>query len=671
MLVVVCALTVVAACRSTSEIEAPKGPEDSSDEIARLEIERRAASAFAPFVAADATVIDRRRAALALARLDRIDALRPLFVLAVDDDALVRTHAAFGLGQADLFLVDDNPSHADLRARIERTLIERIRDENEVDARRAVVRALGRVARGDGRAALVALAATDSAVRADALQAIGVGGARAPWPASTAGLAATVQGALRHADPIVRRAAAYAVFRQRELDRDRVATLALVDETDPETLIHLLRALSRTVSAAHARLAHADWRVQVEAVRALVRGSTPLPVDEILAILDTESSALAADPHRAGTAHVVMAVCDALVNAPRERTVEMLDDVVSRLSAVHPRASCACAVARDAQEVQVDAITRCGGGMSPDERRLLEVRMIARAHIANDEQVKALAPFLAYPNVPLRMAAAGVLVEHPGPAASNLASHRLAVETDAAVAGTLLAVIEADRDHPLSASLLGAVIDRFKGVTRFEEAEPLLAALRLSSRLRALDGDPLRESLSVHPIPHVRTAASAVPYGERDPLPHARIDTAPTKRGPSMARIETERGTFRIALDHVRAPVAAANFIALAAGGALAQTGFHRVVADFVIQGGDPRGDGSGGPGYTIPCENSDAPFETGVVGMALAGKDTGGSQFFVTHAPQPHLDGRYTVFGRVVEGQGVVDAIVEGDRILAVDLEG
>jgi cyclophilin family peptidyl-prolyl cis-trans isomerase len=137
-----------------------------------------------------------------------------------------------------------------------------------------------------------------------------------------------------------------------------------------------------------------------------------------------------------------------------------------------------------------------------------------------------------------------------------------------------------------------------------------------------------------------------------------------------VARIETVRGVFRIALDAELAPVTVANFIALADSGALARTGFHRVVPDFVVQGGDPRGDGSGGPGYTVPCENSDASFETGVVGMALAGKDTGGSQFFVTHAPQPHLDGRYTVFGRVIEGQGVVDAIVEFDHIRSIRIE-
>ncbi len=89
---------------------------------------------------------------------------------------------------------------------------------------------------------------------------------------------------------------------------------------------------------------------------------------------------------------------------------------------------------------------------------------------------------------------------------------------------------------------------------------------------------------------------------------------------------------------------------------------FHRVVPDFVIQGGDRRGDGWGGPGYTLRSERNRVPFERGTVGIADSGLDTGGSQFFVCHSPQPHLTGRYTVVGRVVRGMHIVDAIEPGD---------
>jgi cyclophilin family peptidyl-prolyl cis-trans isomerase len=87
------------------------------------------------------------------------------------------------------------------------------------------------------------------------------------------------------------------------------------------------------------------------------------------------------------------------------------------------------------------------------------------------------------------------------------------------------------------------------------------------------------------------------------------------------------------------------------------------------MQDGDPRGDGNGGPGYQIRCEINEVPYERGAVGMALSGKDTGGSQWFATHSPQPHLDGGYTVFGSVIRGMDVVDNIVRGDVIRSIQI--
>jgi cyclophilin family peptidyl-prolyl cis-trans isomerase/HEAT repeat protein len=126
--------------------------------------------------------------------------------------------------------------------------------------------------------------------------------------------------------------------------------------------------------------------------------------------------------------------------------------------------------------------------------------------------------------------------------------------------------------------------------------------------------------------------------------------------------IEMEKGTIEIELDVLDAPITAHNFIALARKGYFDGLAFHRVVPNFVVQSGDPRGDGDGGPGYTIRDELNQEPYLRGTVGMALAWRDTGGSQFFITHTPQPHLDARYTVFGRVVAGMDVVDAITQWD---------
>jgi len=138
-----------------------------------------------------------------------------------------------------------------------------------------------------------------------------------------------------------------------------------------------------------------------------------------------------------------------------------------------------------------------------------------------------------------------------------------------------------------------------------------------------------------------------------------------------IAVIHTKKGDIHIELFAADAPMTVDNFIRLARGGFYNGLAFIRVVPNFVIQGGDPRGDQNGGPGYQIRCEINEVSFERAAVGMALSGKDTGGSQWFVTHSPQPHLDGGYTVFGRVIRGMDVVDNIARGDVIRRVIVNG
>jgi len=133
------------------------------------------------------------------------------------------------------------------------------------------------------------------------------------------------------------------------------------------------------------------------------------------------------------------------------------------------------------------------------------------------------------------------------------------------------------------------------------------------------------------------------------------------------AVVTTSKGAFTIQLLPEEAPLNVDNFVQLAKRGYFAGITFHRVVPNFVIQDGDPRGDGNGGPGYQIRCEINEVPYERGAVGMALSGKDTGGSQWFATHSPQPHLDGGYTVFGKVIRGMDLVDNTVRGDLIRSI----
>jgi cyclophilin family peptidyl-prolyl cis-trans isomerase len=128
--------------------------------------------------------------------------------------------------------------------------------------------------------------------------------------------------------------------------------------------------------------------------------------------------------------------------------------------------------------------------------------------------------------------------------------------------------------------------------------------------------------------------------------------------------IETTKGNIEFELAVLDAPQTTRNFMNLARKGFFNGLAIHRVVPNFVVQDGDSRGDGSGGPGYTIRDELNDRPFLRGTVGMALSWEDTGGSQFFIMHSPAPHLDAKYTAFGHVVGGMDVVDRIQQGDVI-------
>ena len=144
----------------------------------------------------------------------------------------------------------------------------------------------------------------------------------------------------------------------------------------------------------------------------------------------------------------------------------------------------------------------------------------------------------------------------------------------------------------------------------------------------------------------------------------------PAKR--YTATIATDRGDIVIDLDAGAAPQTVNNFVTLARDGYYDGVTFHRVIANFMIQGGDPTGTGRGGPGYQFADEFAGNPLrhERGVISMANAGPGTNGSQFFITHGPQPHLDGKHTVFGRVTGGMEVVDAIRQGDAMTSLTIE-
>jgi cyclophilin family peptidyl-prolyl cis-trans isomerase/HEAT repeat protein len=230
-----------------------------------------------------------------------------------------------------------------------------------------------------------------------------------------------------------------------------------------------------------------------------------------------------------------------------------------------------------------------------------------------------------------------------------------------AVAALEQAYERADKDptYVARAAILAALVDldRVRARPLLERAlkdRDWAIRVRAASLLQTID--PAADSAQrIRPAP----AATVPELNDLDRMVNPSITP--------VAYIDTTRGLIQIELAVLDAPRTVVNFVTLAQRNFLGATPFHRVVPNFVAQDGDPRGDGEGGPGYTIRDEINQLPYLRGTVGMALDWEDTGGSQFFITHSPQPHLDARYTVFGRVVQGMDVVDRLEQGDQIRSV----
>jgi cyclophilin family peptidyl-prolyl cis-trans isomerase/HEAT repeat protein len=325
--------------------------------------------------------------------------------------------------------------------------------------------------------------------------------------------------------------------------------------------------------------------------------------------------------------------------------------------------------------------------VSPDWKLRAAVAAAAGDTLDRSFAISRAAPLTRDPDPRVRVVAYGALA----PTASmplEDSVHALLVsglrDADFYVRAT---VIGALADRP-SAGDLSAVLGSYSLAGRDSANDARLAAIQYVGALWRKDSSALNATWLAHlaqtPVPGdplERAAGKGVPvwakWASVPATPKAlawyesvvRDIVIPPHRGkPLNATIHTVRGPIRLELFGADAPMTVRNFLSLARSGYYRNTRFHRVVPNFVAQDGDPRDDGNGGPGYSIRDEMNRRRYERGAVGMALSGPDTGGSQYFISHSPQPHLDGHYTVFGRVVRGFDVLDRIVQGDLITGVD---
>ncbi len=629
----------------------------------------------------------RARAAFALAAVQDPAAVPALLAALNDPAPAVRADAAFAVG----LTADSTASEALLAA---------LGDETDPAASARLLEALGRIGDEAALARLAEIQAGDGEGAAFARAFAGFGLRGVHHPHSTERLALF----LDDDDPAVREAAAYPFGRWSEpqtwsthADRVRAALDAAypfqygpptdVAPEGPAPSIHLLAALGRLADSTDTgRIVRwledgVDWRARVAAARALAGRTAELPArTALLAALD--------DP----SVHVAVAAAGALSEAdslPPDAVRELAvlatmqpgrwQTVVAALPAVAKDGAEALAIMflmnldlRDPGNhfARAGALRAMGHGETRGGFRVLEDEVGWESPLVSSAAIEGLANRWRRGATdvapPERWYAAFVEgVERGDRATVSEAAPLLADSTFVAMGSVDV--------------LLGA----WRNLAAPADVEAMTAVLGALGSTGSPDArTPLEEALA-HPEPSIRRAAAEA-LAE---LTGAPVETPPGADPPDRTIdwdglaalgprprlvLETSRGRVVIEMDAEQAPQTTWTVAGFARDGLYDGVPFHRVVPNFVIQGGDfERGDGWGGPGFEIRTEPTRIDYERGTAGMASAGRDTEGAQWFVTHSIQPHLNGRYTAFGRVVEGLDVVDRVLQGDVVTSARVIG
>jgi cyclophilin family peptidyl-prolyl cis-trans isomerase/HEAT repeat protein len=561
----------------------------------------------------------------------------------------------------------------------------------EARAPLAALEALGRAGDAGVQPELAArLTDPDPEIATAAALALGRHGRRKIALASQA--RAALATATRHPAADVRYAATYALAREHEPPNDDAANAALaarIADNNPETRATAIAGLARRKALAAARkpiedsLRDRDWRVAVEAVRALAGGSG----DEagraaVAAVLAVRARELVKG--NASEAHVIIEALRAFAEHPPPNKAPLVElgRTVGANAALPAltRGWIECLAQFD-----FDNLLKCP---LPDHLRLPLLADLAKTGGANEKR-GAIRVLLAHDDPRVRAAGLTVLPETwqdadakgqatiVGTVASALATKNpIVAGTAVDVAGTLDDAMGAD--HPLRATLDAAVLARATTETDVELASSLYALI--GKRAIAGGVEVCRAGLAGQPARAKAAAECLHALGEATPLPaRAAAEPPPVDVAAVIGKhlfwhLATSRGEVVIELRPDVAPWAVASIVALTRRGFYNGLEFHRVVPNFVVQGGDPTMSGWGGPGYTLPAEPAsgrDGPgYVAGGVGIADAGRDSGGSQWFIMHSRAPHLDGRYTWIGSVVAGQKSADALLIGDRVERATIE-
>lgn len=696
---VLLAILAAAALALLIPVERPAPPAISGEDMLRMlraEDTRQWSSSLENLLRAPRWEV-RRRAALAAGRIGDAAAVAPLArVIESGDLAAVRAMAAFALGEIES--VNGIPA-----------LTGRLAGEPSSDVRGRILEALGKIA-----APLPAGDERKLAIGAALLEAVGreldgpklepeavLPGLTAILRAAPAGAGSVLGKALEADSPRVRADAENVLARMRIKESGPRLRELLRTDPDPIVRANAARALGAAEDAAsfddlaERAAADPDSRVRVSAIRAVALLENPRGAEILVrrgeSLLDAYRTGRSTADHPPETAELLEVAAalgrqaagtgsdsglDLIRRARAELAAPEIEIAFAQLAGfaymseppygampagsgsedLFASAARISALAAGIGEIAAMAGGQGNGEAPRDARRLL-------AGWLDDPRL----PTIAAPDV-LRAYAAFKQADFPEVLYASLQAGDVILR---ATAAELLGGMEDGQIEPLlfSRALEAARLDSVNDAS--------LAILDAMDKHFSKDArDIVRSALDSSDY-LVRRRAAEILRSKGESAGAGRLETrnrtadysrALSRLGTSVrAAVRTEKGDFTLELLPDEAPLTVDNFIQLAGRGFFDGLTFHRVVPNFVIQGGDPRGDGNGGPGYQIRCEINMTPYDRGAVGMALSGKDTGGSQWFVTHSPQPHLDGGYTVFARVVDGMEVVDRIVRGDRIRTV----
>jgi cyclophilin family peptidyl-prolyl cis-trans isomerase/HEAT repeat protein len=613
----------------------------------------------------------RRQAALAAGRIGDAAAVPILLPALTDSDAGVQANTAFSLGllksssalAALVELVRSVPAGQQGAPQAEAaTAIARIGGGEAVRALRDIL--------GNGTTPGVATPPATSAALVSA------------WRLGDRSLVGALVGYADDPDPVVRWHALYALGRLRA-PNGATALVAGLRDADPQVRAIAARGTTRTLLDS----ARVQWKSVADQLRLLLSDSvSDVRINALRALATFVDSSLAS-----GVAPLVNDP-DVNVAVQAETTLGVLGGSLA-VAALGPRGQSAVFALRR-QAIIALSQADSGAGVVAAARLAADAdwrwRAVAaeafgaaraRDHLEAQlgdadgrvvaQALQALARVVPEGDATLT-SRARTLLEHADPAVRSVAADIVALRPAVTDVDLLIQAYNRAAGDPFDDARLSA-LGALGAIARASADGRVQVATRFVGAVSRPD-DYLVRRLAAERLPD-----AAAQWGSVAPIATGRSDAdyrdvarrylAPALAGEPAPRasIETDRGTMVVELLADQAPLTVAAFLSLVDRRYFDGSRWHRVVPNFVIQDGDPRGDGWGGPGFVLRDELNPTLYRTGTLGMALSGPDTGGSQFFITHSPQPHLDGTYTVFGRVVSGLTVLAGIAQGDRIRSI----